>query len=107
MKDQFKNRVTVPSSNTKTTETEVDWTKKEKIVNPVKSQGGCGSCWAFSTVGTVESRWAIFSGNLLSLSEQQLIDCDKVADQGCNGGLMDNAFTYLESNGIETEADYS
>jgi C1A family cysteine protease len=76
------------------------------VVNPVKDQAQCGSCWAFSTIGALESGWAIKKGTLLSLSEQQLVDCDRDQDQGCNGGLMDNAFTYIEGKGIETEADY-
>lgn len=106
VKDQFILKESIPTSADISTDvTAVDWTKKDNIVNPVKNQGGCGSCWAFSTIATLESRWAINSGKILSLSEQQLIDCDKKEDQGCNGGLMDNAFTYLTTHGIETEAD--
>merc|ERR1711881_359368 len=69
-------------------------------------QGQCGSCWAFSTTGSLEGATQIATGNLVSMSEQQFVDCDKAQDQGCNGGLMDNAFTYAEANAICTEASY-
>ena len=76
----------------------VDWVDQGKV-SSVKNQGRCGSCWAFSATGAVESAYAIDSGNLLNLSEQQIIDCD-VMDHGCNGGDMDNAFAYVEENGL-------
>ncbi|XP_075711297.1 cathepsin J-like isoform X2 [Rhinoderma darwinii] len=82
----------------------VDW-RESKCVTDAKNQGLCGSCWAFATVGVVESRFCIKNHKLMTLSEQQLVDCDS-GDGACCGGLPVQALMYVTQNGIMKSEDY-
>ncbi|XP_054817242.1 senescence-specific cysteine protease SAG39-like [Prosopis cineraria] len=96
---KYENATDVPSS--------VDW-RNQGAVTPIKNQGDCGCCWAFSAVAATEGITKLSTGKLISLSEQELVDCDtKGVDQGCEGGLMDDAFKFIMQNhGLNSEANY-
>jgi len=99
---QFKKQMRIPKSK--------DW-RKDGVVTPVKNQLNCGSCWTFSSTGAAESHYALKHNKLLSLSEQQLVDCAGLYDNfGCDGGLPSHAFEYIrylgERGGWELEETY-
>ncbi|XP_050508632.1 uncharacterized protein LOC126885881 [Diabrotica virgifera virgifera] len=85
------------------TKVDVDW-RKEGAVTPVKNQGICGSCWIFSAVGVLESYHFRKTGKLISLSEQNVVDC--FSSNSCLGGLPEDALTFIQKNGVSTEAEY-
>jgi len=85
--------------------TNYDW-GTAGVVTPVKDQGQCGSCWAFSATETIESYWALAGNQLVGLSEEQIVDCD-TTDGGCNGGETQTAYAYVYSaGGMDTESAY-
>jgi len=100
-------RVNFDASKFHSTPDSKDWTTLG-AVTPVKDQGQCGSCWAFSTTGSLEGANFLYGSKILSsLSEQELVDCSGSAgNQGCNGGLMDDAFKWIKSNGLCLESSY-
>lgn len=84
---------------------DVDWTTKG-VVSPVKDQGNCGSCWAFSAVATLES-FALMRNQTVNLSEQQLVDCSRsYGNAGCSGGYNYQGLAYVKDHGIATNASY-
>lgn len=100
-----KNRQSLPES--------VDW-RTEGYVNPVRDQGQCGSCWTFSAVSSLESHYFKTNEELLSFSEQHLVDCVYLSQgqtgnnaDGCQGGWMSEAFTYIKKNkGVSSLSSY-
>lgn len=83
-----------------------NWADKG-MVSGVKNQGSCGSCWAFSATGTVESFYAISKSQKVLVSEQQLVDCSRsFGNYGCSGGWPSNALNYVKKNGLTTESKY-
>jgi C1A family cysteine protease len=95
----------VPFPNITDVADSIDWVAKG-AVTPVKNQQQCGSCWAFSSTGSLEGAMFVATGKLISLSEEDLVQCNSITDHGCQGGLMDNAFNWVQQNGICSEIAY-
>lgn len=100
-----KHNLSYHNSSNSSIPSSIDW-RAAGIVTNVKDQGQCGSCWAFSTTGTLEGQHALKSGNLVSLSEQNLVDCS-LQNYGCNGGWPSIAMEYIKTNGVDSESTYS
>ncbi|KAF7279595.1 hypothetical protein GWI33_006990 [Rhynchophorus ferrugineus] len=83
----------------------IDW-RDQGRVTAVKDQGSCGSCWAFSITGSTEGAYALKTGSLVSLSEQQLVDCATDINYGCDGGYLEQTFPYIISKGLQSESSY-
>ena len=115
---EFKNQYLMPPKTNKTHESllsatvsskrSVDWRTVPGAVGPVKDQGQCGSCWAFSTVAGMETAFFLRNNRFVSFSEQELVDCagGNYHNQGCNGGIMPYAYMYIMDNQISTEGSY-
>ncbi|XP_076278629.1 cathepsin L-like peptidase [Lasioglossum baleicum] len=105
-RSKFAGAMFVEPANVKMPET-VDW-RDSGAVTPIKDQGHCGSCWAFSATGGLEGQHFRVKGSLISLSEQNLIDCSgKYGNDGCKGGMIDEAYQYVKDNhGIDLETTY-
>jgi len=89
--------------------TSVDW-RTQGVLNPIKDQGSCGSCWAFSAIGAFEAAFKQLTGELRDFSEQLLVDCNRgtfiFGNQGCNGGLMNTAYDWMKTNNAALTADF-
>jgi len=107
----FQGSMQKPELNFEDVPTSKDWRSEDGVVSPVKDQGGCGSCWAFSAVETLESHLAIATGSSPKLSAQQIVSCSPNPQHcggtgGCDGSTQPLAFDYTKTAGITTESDY-